>query len=531
MEARVKRNIKSGEQYAPLFPVANLTDEMVKKGASVSDTVKFIPKVVNETLFQTEKIAELLKGDSVPETCRNIWHFVYNHINYHKDDEGLEQIRSPARTWHDRYPRGVDCDCYTVFISSILTNLKIPHRLRIARYKQDYFQHIYPIVPKANGKYITIDCVVEHFNYEEPYTEIKDTTMDLQYLSGLDDKPTTADVQDLFGDEEIGKLFKKKASASKADAGKKKGGLKQFIKKAVHITNRVNPATVLLRNGVLASMKLNIMKVAQRLKWAYLSDAEATKRGVDIGKLKKLREVKDKLEKIFFGAGGKPENLKKAILTGKGNKNKEVSGLGYGYAEADLGDMNEYTPMSQLLGEEIFGSENEESLGELGEPVTAASITAASGALAAIGALLKSIGNIFPKKEKGTEDFESAGNEDAKNLPAEIEKNKEEMSKMDVPSENTDSSESDSSSSSKTENKSSDNSSGGGDDSKKEGFWDKNKKWLKPTLWGAGGLSALVLGFKMFGGKKEEKPSAKPALSGTKKKKNYKDKKEPVALM
>ncbi|MBI4929300.1 MAG: hypothetical protein HY841_00940 [Bacteroidetes bacterium] len=222
MEARVKRNIKSGEQYDPLFPVANLTDEMVKKGAGVSDTVKFIPKVVSDTLPQTEKIAEMLRGSTIGETCKNIWHFVYDHVNYHKDDEGLEQIRSPARTWHDRF-RGVDCDCYTVLISSILTNLKIPHRLRIARYKQDYFQHIYPIVPRASGKYITIDCVVDHFNYEEPYTEIKDTTMDLQYLSGLDEKPTTADVQDLFGEEEIGKLFKKKSGTPKANAGKKKG--------------------------------------------------------------------------------------------------------------------------------------------------------------------------------------------------------------------------------------------------------------------------------------------------------------------
>lgn len=323
MEAKTKRNIKSGDQYDHLFPVANLKDEIVKKGASVSDTVRFIPKVVMETLEQTNDISQLLKGDSVPETCRNIWHFVYDHINYQKDDEGLEQIRSPARTWNDRH-RGVDCDCYTVFISSILTNLKIPHRLRIARYKQDHFQHIYPVVPRANGKHITIDCVVEHYNYEEPYTEIKDTPMDLQYLSGTDDS------------EELGK--------------KGKGKVKQFLKKAVHVANRANPATVLLRNGVLAAMKLNLMKVAQRLKYAYLSDAEAQKRDIDMGKFQRLKQIKDKLEKIFFGAGGKPENLRKAILTGKGNKNHDVQGLG---------DMNVHTPLNQLLGNDIYYSENE----------------------------------------------------------------------------------------------------------------------------------------------------------------------------
>jgi hypothetical protein len=261
------------------------------------------------------------------------------------------------------------------------------------------------------------------------------------------------------------------------------------------------------------------MKIAQRLKYAYLSEAEAQKRGVDMSKFQHLKKVKDKLEQIFYGAGGKPENLKKAILTGKGNKNKDVSGLGHGYAETDFEDMNEYTPLPQLLGEEIFGSENEESLGELGEPVTAASITAATGALAAISGLLKSIGSVFKKKDgEGSKDFENTEKEsDPANLPSEIEKNKDDISKID-------SSESDSSSS-KT---ASDDSSGSGDDSKKDGFWDKNKKWLKPTLWGAGGLGALLLGFKIFGGKKEE---SRKQLSGTKDKNNHPQKKDPVALM
>src|SRR5665213_1531043 len=184
MEALTHRKVKDGSAYEKFFPSANLKDETVKKGASVTDTVKFIPKVVRKTLSQTEGIAKMLRGNTQGETCKNIWDFVYSHIKYNKDEEGKEQIRSPARTWHDRN-RGVDCDCYTVFISSILTNLKIPHSLRIAKYRKDYFQHIYPIVHKPNGKYITIDCVVDYFNYEEPFTEKKDTKMDLQYLLSL----------------------------------------------------------------------------------------------------------------------------------------------------------------------------------------------------------------------------------------------------------------------------------------------------------------------------------------------------------
>lgn len=504
MEALSHRKIKNGKEYDDFFPVANLTDETVKKGASVSDTVKFIPKVVRETLPQTKEIAEKLQGNTLSETCNNIWKFVYHHINYHKDEDGIEQIRSPARSWHDRL-RGVDCDCYTVFISSILSNLKIPHTLRIAKYKKDYFQHIYPIVRKGNGKYITIDCVVDYFNYEEPYTEIKDTTMDLQYLSGTDDDLNGYDTEDGLG--------KKKAKTKDKPKG---GKLKEILKKGLHLTNRANPATLLLRNGLLASMKLNIMKVGQRIKYAYMSDADASKKGVDMAKLKHLKDIKDKLEKIFYGAGGKPENLKKAILTGKGNKNHEVSGLGDFEYDARLGEMNEATPLPQLLGDEMFLSENGELLGALGEPVTAASITAATGAIASIAALLKKIGNIFPKKDSAdSKDFQPTDKEtDPNNVSTELQQNKDEIAKMDASTQKVDTS-------------TTDDSSGSGDDSTKQGFWEKNKSWLKPTAIGATGLGLLYLGYRAITGKKEEHKQ----LTGTKNKKHQHQKKEPVALM
>ena len=43
-----------------------------------------------------------------------------------------------------------------------------------------------------------------------------------------------------------------------------------------------------------------------------------------MSKFGKLKNILYKIEQIFYTAGGKPENLKKAILSGRGNKNKEV---------------------------------------------------------------------------------------------------------------------------------------------------------------------------------------------------------------
>ena len=545
METITQQPVKSGWQFNHLFPRARMEEKTVKRNANVADTVKFIPKVVQETLFHTKKIAPVLKRSNVHDTCAAIWQFVKDHIAYKKDEAGKEQVRSPARLWQDRIG---DCDCYTVFISSILSNLKIPHTLRITKYSGDNFQHIYPIVPLSGGKYLTVDCVVKKYNYEEPYTQKQDYTMELNYLNGIPDN-APADAQQLYennGMEELGALFKRKnKSEPKTKFGQKLKDFGQKVKtgvsKTIHAINRVNPVTVLVRNGLLAAMKLNMMKVSQRLKYAYLSDSEAQKRGIDPGKHQRLKHLREKLEKIFHGAGGKPENLKEAILTGKGNANKEVNGLGYVY-DSRMNDMNLNTPLPQILGQELYYSENMEAneeiegLGELGEPVTAAtSVTAASGILAAIAAILKNIGNIFKAKEKGSEDFENTADADkeAETTPA------TDLDNFSIPEEEPEKTTRSAEVIPEDEKAADDKSP----DDKPEGtWWERNKKWAKPTAWVAGILTALGIGYGVYsstqkGKKKEKNVNGLPSLQskkGKNKSKNLNGTDEditPVALM
>lgn len=61
-----------------------------------------------------------------------------------------------------------------------------------------------------------------------------------------------------------------------------------------------------------------------------------------------------------------------------------------------------------------------------------------------------------------------------------------------------------------------------GDDPKPEGFWDKNKKWIKPVGIGVGALGLLYAGYRMVTGSKKQ--TAKPALSGIPKSKKKKQK-------
>lgn len=644
MEASRKRNIQSGTQYDHLFVKATLKDYTVKKGATVADTVRFIPKVVQAKRWQTQKYTNAeLKGLSVYDACRKLWQFLYDHVAYKKDETGLEQIRSPNRLWHDRF-RGVDCDCYTTFISTVLTNLGIPHKLRIAKYSEDYFQHIYPIVPMPDGSYITIDCVVNEFNYEEPYTEIKDTTMDLQLLDGIDEPEQLTNVEEeVYGieEDELGQLGWSLKKTFKKVAGKVSKGVSQGanfvgkkvvaagaktvakaavkagkftvdkVKKVAHVLNRLNP----LRLGFLAAMKLNSFNVARNLRLSYLNKDQAVQRNVNPSKHNSLIKIRKKLESLFYAAGGNSSDLKTAILKGKGNQgnDKVLAGLD-GVEDTDfdaLNGMDENTSLYQVLGPELFSSnaivteEDLQGLRELeldgveglegldgtsiadqyyvgqelvglGEPATI-SIAAASGALATIATLIKNLGNLYDKGKAVADNIKpitnvaksiipsSQGNAPAPETAVEQETppampspaadpapapeaspapDSENLPETNTPVQQDEKPPSTPAAKStavvvsqtNTNKTMTQQTTQAASTSNKPGFWDKHKKWLKPTLIGVGGFGLLYLGYRLLTGNKP-KPVSKPVnkglsgLKGKKKKKAKGKKTEPIALM
>lgn len=187
-----KRYIKSGDQYNKFFNLNEVEGEEIEltPDGDVYDTLRLMKKIVRDTLHQTKAIAQELKGSSREETCRNIFNFLYNHVQYKKDNPLREQLRTPIRTWKDRR-NGVDCDCYSIFISSVLTNLKIPHSFRMAAYGGDW-QHVYVVA----GDFI-IDPVVSRFNYETPYQKKHDTMSKVTMLNGPDDQRCTPVIQKL----------------------------------------------------------------------------------------------------------------------------------------------------------------------------------------------------------------------------------------------------------------------------------------------------------------------------------------------
>lgn len=174
-----KRDIKDGSKYNHLFPQTPGHYTIVNNDGNLKDTVNKMKHIVKVYHKDTQKLAQKLSDKSLEKTCKNIFDFCYNHIQYKLDKDGVEELRRPARAWQDR-ESGIDCDCFSIFISSILTCLGINHKIRITRYDGDW-QHVYVVVPKKSlsggvGE-IIIDPVLDQYDYQKPYSEKMDYTM------------------------------------------------------------------------------------------------------------------------------------------------------------------------------------------------------------------------------------------------------------------------------------------------------------------------------------------------------------------
>ena len=427
------RAIKDGSRYNPYFPPPDERDRVIIDDGEVTDTVELMEKVVWKYLDDTKRIAPLLRRPSTHETCKAIWEFIYGYVQYKLDKRGLEQLRRPARSWAER-ATGVDCDCMSIFTSSILTNLKIPHKFRITKYSQDSWQHVYVIVPTTGAnKYCVIDAVVSEFNYEKKYTDKMDYDMNLKginvavlsgvsgndhydavmatSLSGIGLGATTnqSDLDKLYQNlvatrnavaqnpglvstvddpqalikmldyaiqywytdkrnEALEVLAKNEAQLNMRNGISTMNGLDydndelalsginvkgfftnvkntvktvgqkvgQAAKVAVKAVVKYNPLSIAARGGFLLAMKLNLGKMASKLKWAYGTQQQAAAKGVNAATWQKSKNALSKVESLFADKlQGSKSALQKAILKGKAGN---LSGIVEDQMLEQLGD-------------------------------------------------------------------------------------------------------------------------------------------------------------------------------------------------
>lgn len=168
---RKLKPFKDYEMYIPPKSELYHRNLILFPNGGVEDTVELMKKVAKEFAPDTRMLAEHLRRGTLNATLQSIFDFVYNYIQYEQDSTTTEQVRRPLRTLWDR--KG-DCDCFATLIGSILTNLGIPFKFRVAAYNgRENFQHVYVIVPTGAG-YKVCDPVLDRCFTEKPPTKTMD---------------------------------------------------------------------------------------------------------------------------------------------------------------------------------------------------------------------------------------------------------------------------------------------------------------------------------------------------------------------
>ena len=182
-------------------PMPQYNEIEISSSADPLETLVFMEQIVDKHSYQIKELADILNKYYIYDTCKNIWDFVRANIRY-EDDKG-EQLRTPARTYHDG---AGDCDCMSIFIASLLLELGIDHVYRIASYSRndaENYEHVYIVAFDEQGLEICLDTVpqIKGFNQEYPLINYHDHYPDYMkttVLNGLKDIQA-GETQEQFG--------------------------------------------------------------------------------------------------------------------------------------------------------------------------------------------------------------------------------------------------------------------------------------------------------------------------------------------
>ena len=137
---------------------------------NTKDIMKVLMAVIDKDTLKgqvTAFVASLAPYDtpgSQRAALRRLWQICRYEIKYQEDQKGLQAIKHPARTWHDRQ---ADCKSLTVFIYMCCRAMDIPCFIRFASYTSTkQIGHVYPVAV-VDGEAMPVDAVWHRFNGEE----------------------------------------------------------------------------------------------------------------------------------------------------------------------------------------------------------------------------------------------------------------------------------------------------------------------------------------------------------------------------
>lgn len=152
------------------------------------DIINEVSRTFELYYTQCRSLAYSLQGGSERKTCKKIFDYLIDNVEY-KEDEGGQYIKTPARLLADKVG---DCKSFSIFVASCLRNLNIPAVFRYVSFNNlPDPTHVY-VVTKSG---IIIDAVervagLPVFDYASKYkskidVDIMQPTM-ISRLSGID---------------------------------------------------------------------------------------------------------------------------------------------------------------------------------------------------------------------------------------------------------------------------------------------------------------------------------------------------------
>lgn len=164
------------------IPAASQKSSIKYQDGTTGDIIREVIACYKQSYMQLKNFAPYLKGSTVKETCRNIWDFVKENIQYKIDPPGMQFIKEPVRLWADKQG---DCKSFSVFAASCLSCLGINGFFRFVSFNESTLPtHVYVVVPYKNEE-IIIDAVWYYFNEEKPFTHKREFSMtQIARLSG-----------------------------------------------------------------------------------------------------------------------------------------------------------------------------------------------------------------------------------------------------------------------------------------------------------------------------------------------------------
>jgi hypothetical protein len=362
----------------------------VKANASNSDLQRAIEAAIPTAVAQMKQRSNEFKGKTEAETCKKIFDYLKNQINY-KADGSEQQVRVPSGLIRTRQG---DCKSYSVFTSAVLTNLGIPHKLVYASYdpSDSTPTHIYVVTNKG----CIIDAVYGKFNAEKKPTFKKLKNMNISYIAGMGKNRRIGSMGKYgtggacgIGGVDTGRTWAEKLGIWKDLPG---------ALKVKFTANLINPIAIGGREIFKALLRKNAGGFANSLTKVY----NIARADNNTPEFKKYRAI----ELEFLEKGGNPDEMRIAFQEGNGktptgayfNKLMKMKAGGYNPNIAQW--------IAACISV-LFGKKYNESTGQItgndtginGEPVTTAvALTSAQVWSAMVGTVVTTLGIAFINK-------------------------------------------------------------------------------------------------------------------------------------